>query len=111
VLFNSVERPAASTLALLGVGTVLMMLALTLQPALVALGRQATVTAGWTIGLLVFLLMLAGPATPSGPLADALAAQVGGPLVVALCMANGIRRSLRHADLTPQPAVRPPEGR
>lgn len=102
VLFNTVERPDAATLALLGAATVLMMTALVLQPALVALGRQSTVTAGWGLGAVVFVLVLVGPLEP---VAGALLAQLLGPLAVTAYLAVGTRRALGAAG-----AARPRPG-
>jgi O-antigen/teichoic acid export membrane protein len=90
-LFNTAHRPSALTLALLGAATVVMMLALVVQPTLVALGRQRTVTIGWIAGALVFLVVLVGGPEP---IPAALAAQLAGPLVVLVVLLVGVLRAL-----------------
>jgi O-antigen/teichoic acid export membrane protein len=90
-LFNTAYRPSAGTLAMLAAATLVMMLALVVQPTLVALGRQRTVTIGWIAGSVVFLVVLvAGPE----PIAAALAAQLAGPLVVLAVLLVGVLRAL-----------------
>lgn len=90
-LFNTAFRPSVTTLALLGTATLVMMLALVVQPTLVALGRQRTVTVGWVVGSVVFLaLLLLGPE----PIAAALLAQLVGPLVVLVVLVAGVLRAL-----------------
>ena len=92
-LFNTAYRPTVGTLAMLGAATLVMMLALVVQPTLVALARQRTVTIGWIAGSLVFLgVLLTGPE----PIAAALAAQLVGPLVVLAVLLVGVLRAL-HA--------------
>jgi O-antigen/teichoic acid export membrane protein len=93
-LFNSATRPSGTTIALLACATVLMMLALVLQPALVALGRQQAVTSGWVLGAVVFLALLA---CPFDPITGALAAQLAGPLVVAVYLGVTVLRELAAA--------------
>jgi O-antigen/teichoic acid export membrane protein len=92
-LFNTAYRPSVGTLALLGTATLVMMLALVVQPTLVALARQRTVTIGWVLGAVVFLVVLVvGPE----PIAAALLAQLVGPLVVLAVLLVGVLRAL-HA--------------
>lgn len=90
-MFSSAARPTGATIALLGTATILMMLALVLQPALVALGRQPAVTAGWVLGAVVFVGLLA---SPLDPVTSALAAQLAGPLAVAGYLGVAVRRAL-----------------
>jgi O-antigen/teichoic acid export membrane protein len=91
-LFNTAYRPPVSTLALLGTATLVMMLALVVQPTLVALARQRTVTIGWIAGSVVFLVVLVvGPE----PITAALVAQLVGPLVVLAVLLVGVLRALR----------------
>jgi O-antigen/teichoic acid export membrane protein len=91
-LFNTAYRPPVATLGLLGAATMVMMLALVVQPTLVALGRQRTVTVGWIAGSVVFLaLLVTGPE----PIAAALVAQLVGPLVVVAVLLAGAWRALR----------------
>lgn len=90
-LFNTAYRPSVGTLAMLGAATLVMMLALVVQPTLVALGRQRTVTIGWIAGSVVFLVVLVvGPE----PITAALAAQLAGPLVVLAVLLVGVLRAL-----------------
>jgi O-antigen/teichoic acid export membrane protein len=92
VLFNTAYRPSVATLGMLGVATLVMMLALVVQPTLVALGRQRTVTTGWIAGAVVFLVVLVvGPE----PIPAALLAQLAGPLVVLAVLLVGVLRALR----------------
>ncbi|MGQ0574687.1 MAG: lipopolysaccharide biosynthesis protein [Pseudonocardia sp.] len=93
LLFDTATRPAAGTVGLLGLATLLMMVALVLQPTLVALGRQRVVTTGWVAGTLVFLAVLAVPAEP---IAAALAAQLAGPVTVLVVLGAGVVRALSH---------------
>ncbi|TQM36134.1 lipopolysaccharide biosynthesis protein [Pseudonocardia cypriaca] len=91
-LFNTAYRPSVGTLALLGAATLVMMLALVVQPTLLALARQRTVTIGWMAGSVVFLVVLVvGPE----PISAALVAQLVGPLVVLAVLLVGVLRALR----------------
>jgi O-antigen/teichoic acid export membrane protein len=91
-LFNTAYRPSVGTLAMLGTATLVMMLALVVQPTLVALAHQRTVTIGWITGSVVFLVVLVvGPE----PIAAALVAQLAGPLVVLAVLLVGVLRALR----------------
>jgi O-antigen/teichoic acid export membrane protein len=94
LLFNTAYRPPVATLAMLGTATMVMMLALVVQPTLLALGRQPTVTTGWISGAVVFLVVLVmGPE----PIPAALLAQLVGPLVVLVVLLVGVLRAL-HAS-------------
>lgn len=93
LLFNAARRPGAGTLALLGLATVTMMVALTLQSALIALGGQRTVTVAWAAGVVVFVPLLF---LPLPPVDAALVAQLAGPLTVVGLAADGVRRALRR---------------
>ncbi len=92
-LFNTAARPTAGTLALLGTATLLMMTALVMQPTLIALGKQRTVTLGWIAGTVVYLVVLV---VPPEPVAAALAAQLVGPAVVLAVLGVGVARALRE---------------
>jgi O-antigen/teichoic acid export membrane protein len=96
-LFNTAMRPTASTLALLGAATLVMMTALVIQPTLVAMGRQRQVTVAWVLGTAVFLALLAAPVEP---VAAALVAQLVGPGVVLGVLGFGVVRALRAANRT-----------
>ncbi len=91
VLFRSAGRPDDLHVALLAAATVLMMLALVLQPALVALNRQRSVLVGWAAGGTVFLAVLVAPLPP---IDAALAAQFAGPLVVVGLLGLDVVRTL-----------------
>lgn len=93
LLFNAAQRPGAGTLALLGLATVAMMVALTLQSALIALGGQRTVTVAWVAGVVVFVPLLF---LPLPPVDAALVAQLAGPLTVVGLAAAGVHRGLRR---------------
>jgi O-antigen/teichoic acid export membrane protein len=94
VLFNTAQRPSTTTLALLGAATVLMLVAMVMQPTLVALGRQQVVTVAWVAGTVVFLALLV---LPVPPITAALVAQLVGPLVVAAVLTGAAVRALRGA--------------
>ena len=70
---------------LLGVGTVAMLAAQVLQPALVALRAHRTATTAWAVGVLAFGAVLAAPVDP---VMAAVTAQVVGPTVVAWSWAS-----------------------
>jgi O-antigen/teichoic acid export membrane protein len=78
---------------LLGAGTVAMLAAQVLQPALVALRVHRTATVAWILGTLVFGAVLVAPVDPA---TAAVAAQVAGPTVVCLVMAVAIAARLRR---------------
>lgn len=113
VLFNTAVRPQATTLGLLALATMLMLVALVVQPTLIALGRQRVVTIGWVAGTVVFLGLLV---LPVAPITAALAAQLAGPAVVVAVLAVGVGRALRatHPGVgvaAPQVGWRPHTGR
>jgi O-antigen/teichoic acid export membrane protein len=78
--------------ALLGVGTVAMLAAQTLQPALVALRVHRWATVAWVAGTLAFAGVLVAPVDP---VTAAVAAQVAGPTTVCLVMGAAIAARLR----------------
>ncbi|MDT0348402.1 lipopolysaccharide biosynthesis protein [Pseudonocardia charpentierae] len=78
---------------LLGLGTVAMLTAQVLQPALVALRVHRTATIAWVVGTAVFAAVLVVPADPA---TAAVTAQVAGPTVVCLIMAAAIAARLRR---------------
>lgn len=100
VLFNAAQRPAPLTLGLLGLATVAMMVALTLQSALVAVGRQSVVTLAWAAGTAVFVGLLF---LPGHPIDAALTAQLAGPTTTVVCAAVGLRRALRGRSIPTPP--------
>jgi O-antigen/teichoic acid export membrane protein len=87
VLFGAHVRLSGPLLGVLGVGTIGLMVAQVLQPALVALGRHAVVTTAWLAGSVVLtgLLFL-----PGNPLTAAVVAQLAGSVVVVAVMAKAV---------------------
>ena len=75
----------------LGVGTLLLMVAQVLQPALIALGARSAITASWVAGTVVLLAVLV---LPGSPVVVATVAQLAGPLLVAAGMAVALARRL-----------------
>ena len=75
-----------------GIGTIALMVAQALQPALVALGRHRSVTWSWLAGsvLLTGLLFL-----PGNPVHAALIAQLAGSALVVAGMAWALIAELR----------------
>ncbi|HEX5813564.1 MAG TPA: hypothetical protein VFY38_15760 [Pseudonocardia sp.] len=82
-----------SAAGLLGVGTVAMLAAQVLQPALVALRVHRMATAAWVVGVLAFGAVLVAPVDPA---TAAVTAQVVGPTVVCLVMGVAIAARLRR---------------
>lgn len=91
VFFNAPLELPALVAALLGVSTVIMMIAQVLQPALVALGEHRMAMSAWIGGTVVFGALLFAP---TDPLVAAVAAQLAGPAVVVVIMARTVRASL-----------------
>jgi O-antigen/teichoic acid export membrane protein len=101
VLFGAHVRLSGPLLGLLGIGTIALMIAQVLQPALVALGRHRSVTTSWLLGSVVLtgLLFL-----PGNPVHAAAAAQLIGSAVVVAGMAWAVVTELRARSApTPQP--------
>jgi O-antigen/teichoic acid export membrane protein len=92
VLFGAHVRLSGPLLGLLGIGTIALMVAQVLQPALVALGRHRAVTTSWLLGSVVLtgLLFL-----PGNPVHAAAAAQLIGSAVVVAGMAWAVASELR----------------
>ena len=78
---------------LLGAGTVAMLAAQVLQPALVALRVHRMATTGWVVGVLAFGAVLVAPVDPT---TAAVTAQLVGPTVVCLVMGVAIAARLRR---------------
>jgi O-antigen/teichoic acid export membrane protein len=95
VLFNAATVPGRWTFTLLGASAVLIMVALVLQPALIALQHQRTVTYAWIGGTVVYVALLFAPIEP---IAAALAAQLAGPAAV-LAVTGGHLYRLLHAGV------------
>ena len=78
---------------LLGAGTVAMLAAQVLQPALVALRVHRMATTAWVVGVLAFGAVLVAPVDPA---TAAVTAQVVGPTVVCLVMGVAVATRLRR---------------
>jgi O-antigen/teichoic acid export membrane protein len=78
---------------LLGAGTVAMLAAQVLQPALVALRVHRMATTGWVVGVLAFGAVLVAPVDPT---TAAVTAQLVGPTVVCLVMGVAVATRLRR---------------
>jgi O-antigen/teichoic acid export membrane protein len=78
---------------LLGLGTIAMLGAQTLQPALVALRVHRMTTVAWAAGTAVFAALLI---IPADPVIGAVAAQVGAPVVVFAVMGISIIAGVRR---------------
>jgi O-antigen/teichoic acid export membrane protein len=99
--FGAPVRLPHMAAGLLGCGTVAMLAAQTLQPALVALRVHRMATAAWTAGTVVFAALLL---LPGDPVAGAVAAQVGAPVTVFAVMAAAVITGLRRLS-APHPAA------
>jgi O-antigen/teichoic acid export membrane protein len=105
VLFGAHVRLSGVVLGLLGVGTIGLMVAQALQPALVALGRHRSVTMSWLAGSVVLtgLLFL-----PGDPVHAAVIAQLAGSVLVVGGMVLAVRAELRgRSAATPEPVPSP----
>lgn len=91
-LFGAPLDLSHAAAGLLGAGTVAMLAAQVLQPALVALRAHRMATTAWVIGVLAFAVMLAAPVDPT---TAAIAAQVVGPSTVCAVMGVAIGTRLR----------------
>ncbi|MFD0203743.1 MULTISPECIES: lipopolysaccharide biosynthesis protein [Saccharothrix] len=87
--------PATVVTMLLAISTVILIGAFVAQPALVALGRDKTITLGWAVGSAATLAMVILPGDP--PFIAALAQTIG-PLLTLLVMLLGLRAALRRAS-------------
>lgn len=94
LFFGAPIRLSALVAASLGLGTVGMMLAQVVQPALVALGRHRAATGAWAIGTLLFVAILLAPVEP---LAAAVTAQAVAPAAVTALMLRALRRAMSEA--------------
>ncbi|HEV8561346.1 MAG TPA: hypothetical protein VGR06_33920 [Actinophytocola sp.] len=105
LLFGAQVRLSGTVVGLLGISTVILMIAQVLQPGLVALDRHFWVTIAWVLGTTVLVGMLA---LPGNPLRAAVIAQFAGSLLVAVTMVaavvNGLRRSPARAVEVAAPA-------
>jgi O-antigen/teichoic acid export membrane protein len=96
VFFAAPMRLGRLSTGLLGLGTVGIIAAQVVSPALVALGRHRSVTSAWGVGTVVFLVLLA---TPGPPLFWTVAAQTVAPAVVLAVMLRALHRPVA-AELT-----------
>lgn len=102
VLFGAHVRLSGPVLGLLGVGTIALMVAQVLQPALVALGRHRSVTTAWLAGSIALagLLFL-----PGDPVHAAVIAQLVGSALVVAGMARAVSVELRSRATPENPSV------
>jgi O-antigen/teichoic acid export membrane protein len=92
VLFGAHVRLSGPILGVLGVGTIGLMIAQVLQPALVALGRHRSVTTSWLLGSVVLIGLLF---LPGDPIHAAVLAQLLGSVFVVGGMARALLVELR----------------
>jgi O-antigen/teichoic acid export membrane protein len=78
-------------LVLLAVSTVVLIAAFAVQPALVALGKDRTITIGWGVGTAITMALAV---VPFDAPTVAAAAQVVGPATTLLVVLFGLRRAL-----------------
>jgi O-antigen/teichoic acid export membrane protein len=97
ILFGAHVRLPAGTTALLGVGTVGVLVAQVLQPALVALRRHRVATTCWAVGSVVLVGTLA---LPGDPVTVAAWGQVLGCAVVATGMCTAVTGAVRNTAVT-----------
>ena len=91
---NAKTQPDVLVLVLLAVSTVVLVAAFAAQPALVALGKDRTITIGWGIGTAVTF----GVAVlPFDVPVVAAAAQVVGPGMTLLVVLFGLRLAMRRS--------------
>lgn len=95
VFFKAPIELSHTVAALLGVGTLAMMAAQILQPALVSLSRNRAATLSWVAAGAVFVGLLFAPVAP---LAATVTAQVVAPLLVTGLMTISLRRALHGLD-------------
>ncbi|MEU4746413.1 hypothetical protein AB0G02_38960, partial [Actinosynnema sp. NPDC023658] len=91
VFFGAEEGLSSGLMGALGVGTILLMVAQVLQPALIALGARSAITGSWVVGTVVLLAVLV---LPGSPVVVATAAQLAGPSLVVVGMGVGLARRL-----------------
>lgn len=110
--FGATEPVGTGVLLMLAASTVVLMAAFTLQPALVALGRDRAMMSGWVAGCaLTGVIAL----LPVGAVAAAAAGQIAGPAATVALLGGAIAVALRGrataAAVDPagptQPAVTP----
>jgi O-antigen/teichoic acid export membrane protein len=98
VLFGARTHLSGVLLGLLGVSTVLLMVAQVLQPALVALGMHRGISLSWLVGTAVLGGMLV---LPGDPLRAAVIGQLIGPALVVIGMTLSLRGVLRSSQVDP----------
>jgi O-antigen/teichoic acid export membrane protein len=91
VFFGAQAPLSPVLLGVLGVGTILLMVAQVLQPALIALGARTAITVSWAVGTAVLLVVLV---LPGSPVVLAAVAQIAGPVLVVVGMAVVLVRRL-----------------
>jgi hypothetical protein len=92
VLFGAEVRLSTAVVGLLGVSTIGLMIALVLQPGLVALGAHKSVTTAWLAGTVVLVGLLA---LPGDPLRAGVLAQLASAALVVAIMLRALSKALR----------------
>jgi hypothetical protein len=107
--FGATTDASFATLLGLALSTVVLMAAYGAQPALVALGRDGVVMAGWGAGSLLTVVVAVLPAV--GAVTAATAGQVVGPVVTAVLFAFfALVRTRGKAQGAPAAAAAPELG-
>lgn len=91
VFFGAEAGLSWAVMGALGLGTILLMVAQVLQPALIALGARSAITVSWVVGTVVLVGVLV---LPGSPVVVATVAQLSGPLLVVGGMAGVLARRL-----------------
>jgi O-antigen/teichoic acid export membrane protein len=101
VLFGAEVRLSGTVVGLLGVSTVGAMVAMVLQPGLIALGAHRSVTTAWLAGTVVLVALLA---LPGDPIRAGVLAQLAGAALVVVLMLRTLSTALRGGANTATPA-------
>jgi O-antigen/teichoic acid export membrane protein len=101
VLFGAEVRLSGTVVGLLGVSTVGLMVALVLQPGLIALGAHKSVTTAWLAGTVVLVALLA---LPGDPIRAGVLAQLAGAALVVAIMLRTLSTALRGGADAATPA-------
>jgi O-antigen/teichoic acid export membrane protein len=91
VLFGAQVQLSGVVVGLLGVSTIGLMVAMVLQPGLVALGAHKSVTVAWLVGTVVLVGLLA---LPGDPIRAGVIAQLAGATVAVVIMLRALSRAL-----------------
>ncbi len=91
VLFGAKVQLSGVVVGLLGVSTIGLMVAMVLQPGLVALGAHKSVTGAWLVGTVVLVGLLA---LPGDPIRAGVIAQLAGATIAVVIMLRALSRAL-----------------